>query len=135
MCLSYNRNVLTLIATLQQDTVHFGEADGQFILNSVRNSEPTILNALSVIITKKHAFMALNIALGIVKQDLTNLAACTAAFENALIAAGPVSVSPYALMIQSLTHAFEQADLKGLATAIKAEIDAGFSNAIAAYST
>jgi hypothetical protein len=94
MCLSYNRNVLTLIATIPQNTGHFGEADGQFILNSVRNSEPIISNALSVIITKKPAFIALHIAPAIIMKDLTNLAASTTAFENALIAAGPVSVSP-----------------------------------------
>jgi hypothetical protein len=134
MCL-YNRNVLTLTATIPQDTGHFGEADGQSILNSVRNSKPTILKALSVIITKKPAFIALHIAPAIVKQDLTNLAVSTAAFGNALIAAGPVSVSPHSLMIQSLTRAFEQDDLKGPATANKAELDAGFAKAIAAYST
>jgi hypothetical protein len=37
-------------------------------------------------------------------------------------------------MIQSLTHTFEQADLKDPATAIKAELDAAFVKAIAAYS-
>ncbi|KAJ7844170.1 hydrophobic surface binding protein [Mycena leptocephala] len=93
------------------------ESDGTTILHSVEAFEPTILDALSQIATKKASFDAQPIGglSALVLQDLKNLNASTNAFSNALIAAAP-------------------ADLKTEATTIVTNINAGFASAIKAYS-
>ncbi|KAJ7624910.1 hydrophobic surface binding protein [Roridomyces roridus] len=92
------------------------EADGTTILNSVQAVQPTILQALTAIATKKAAFAALPIAgiPALVLQDLQALNTSTVAFAASLIAAAP-------------------ADLKAKATAIESAIVSAFATAIAAY--
>jgi hypothetical protein len=77
------------------------EADGRSILTSVEALEPTIDSALKAIVARKAAFTALPIGgiPALVKQDLSNLSASTAAFETALINSAPVrTVSTYAFI-------------------------------------
>ncbi|KAF8891481.1 hydrophobic surface binding protein A-domain-containing protein [Gymnopilus junonius] len=95
----------------------FSETDGSAILTAVQGFEPTILDALTAIVTKKPAFQALPIGgiPALVLQDLQNLNTSAFNFEAALIAAAP-------------------ADLVPTATSVKAAVDAAFATAIAAYS-
>ncbi|KAF5366724.1 hypothetical protein D9758_006438 [Tetrapyrgos nigripes] len=99
-----------------QGTTGVTEADSQAILAIVNGFEPTIINALNDIITKKAALSALPIGgvPALVKQDLARLATATEAFGVALINKAP-------------------ADLKAQATAIGTAINAAFSKAQAAY--
>jgi len=95
----------------------FSQTDGTTILESVEAFVPTILNALTQITAKQADFAALPIGgiPALILQDLQTLKTDTDAFGAALTAAAP-------------------ADLKGNATTITNEIDAGFTTAIAAYS-
>ncbi|KAJ7885604.1 hydrophobic surface binding protein [Mycena leptocephala] len=95
------------------------EADATTILHSVEALEPTILDSLSQISTKRAAFVNIGISnrrpSALVKADLQTLKTDTDAFANALIAAAP-------------------ADLKAEAMTILTNVDNGFNSAIAAYS-
>ncbi|KAJ7839179.1 hydrophobic surface binding protein A-domain-containing protein [Mycena leptocephala] len=93
------------------------EADAMTILHSVEALEPTILDSLSQISTKRAAFDSQPISglSALVKADLQTLKTDTDAFANALIAAAP-------------------ADLKAEAMTILTNVDNGFNSAIAAYS-
>ncbi|KAF5337821.1 hypothetical protein D9758_015710 [Tetrapyrgos nigripes] len=99
-----------------QGTTGVTEADGQAILAIVNGFEPTIIDALNAIITKKPAFDALPLGgvSALVKQDLAQLSAATAALETALINEAP-------------------ADLKAQATSIQTAVNAAFAKAQAAY--
>jgi len=65
-------------------------ADANTIINAVLAFEPTILDALKVIVAKKPAFLKLPIDVtGLVLADLASLYTDTQAFENALLSAAP----------------------------------------------
>ncbi|KAF5383132.1 hypothetical protein D9615_004818 [Tricholomella constricta] len=98
-------------------TRSFSDGDSKAIVGSVRAFSPTILHLLNNAVAKKSSIVKIpfpGIA-ALVRQALQRLSNSAAEFENALIAASADSV-------------------KGQAKAIKADIDAAFVKAIAAYS-
>lgn len=67
-------------------------SDSFQIIASVTAFEPTILDALKVIVTKKSSFKSLPIdVIPLVQKDLKDLQTATTAFEAALIKAAPVN--------------------------------------------
>lgn len=70
------------------------ESDADTIIGDVEAFEPTIIDALTVIITKKPLFDALPLGgvSALVSSDLVALNASTSGFGAALIAAAPVSL-------------------------------------------
>ncbi|KAF5383285.1 hypothetical protein D9615_004803 [Tricholomella constricta] len=122
--LAIHSNAVTLGKSIDQGTTDvndvdpkpFSDEDGRAILDSFTALEPTINNALIGIVDKKAALEALPVGgiPALVKQDLSNLSASTAALEDALIAAAPESIVDEAI-------------------ALKERIDAAFATAIAAY--
>ncbi|KZP17221.1 hypothetical protein FIBSPDRAFT_1047028 [Athelia psychrophila] len=90
------------------------ESDADTIFTAVEGFTPTIVHALTNIISKKPSFDALIVADHLVSTDLGSLNSSTVAFEKALVAIAP-------------------ADLKGNATALITKINAAFVKAIAAY--
>ncbi|KAG6854056.1 hypothetical protein C0991_011034 [Blastosporella zonata] len=84
---------ITAATTDVKNTGAVTEADAGTILNSVKAFEPTIIQALTNIVSKKAAFQALPLGgiPALVLSDLQALSASTAAFEKALVAAAPVS--------------------------------------------
>ncbi|KAJ7624236.1 hydrophobic surface binding protein [Mycena polygramma] len=122
--LGIHTDATTLITTLNGAIVDvtatptLSEDDGRTILSSVEAIEPTILDALTNIVVKKPAFVALPIGglPALILQDLKNLKNATVAFAGGLIAIAP-------------------ADLVAEATEIQNNITAAFDPAIAAYSS
>ncbi|KAF7350366.1 Hydrophobic surface binding protein [Mycena venus] len=99
----------------QKATGSVSEADANTILKSVMAFEPTILDALTQIATKKAAFDALPVGglSALVLQDLQNLKTFTDGFSSALITSAPVRLC---CRLERTTN-----------------IDNGFTTAIAAY--
>ncbi|KAK7445737.1 hypothetical protein VKT23_014732 [Stygiomarasmius scandens] len=113
------QNLLTSVnsaTTDVQGTTGVSESDGQTIIGIVNGFEPTIIDALNAIITKKPAFDALPLGgvSALVKQDLGQLGTATSNLEVALINQAP-------------------SDLKSQAQSIQAAVDAAFAKAQAAY--
>ncbi|KAF5324165.1 hypothetical protein D9619_011329 [Psilocybe cf. subviscida] len=81
--------------------------DGTSIIDAVDALKPTILSALTGIVTVKPAFAALPVGgiPALVKSDLSNLSAATTAFEDALIASAPAEILSRANDIQSTINA------------------------------
>ncbi|KAF7970485.1 hypothetical protein HWV62_45328 [Athelia sp. TMB] len=113
-----SRNLATAINTATTDTkavtAPVAEGDAKTIIAAVKGFTPTIVDALTNIISKKPSFDALIVADSLVKQDLTSLNTATTAFENALLALAP-------------------ADLKSEASTLISQINAAFTKANAAY--
>ncbi|KAJ7152048.1 hydrophobic surface binding protein [Mycena filopes] len=122
--LGIHTDATSLITTLNGATTDatangaLGEDDARTILTSVEALEPTILDALTDIVVKKPAFVALPIGglPALIHQDLINLKAATVAFAGVLISTAP-------------------ADLTDEATTLQNNIIAAFDPAIAAYAT
>ncbi|KAJ7723491.1 hydrophobic surface binding protein [Mycena maculata] len=121
--LGIHSDATTLITTLNGATSDvtangaLDDADGSTILASVEAIEPTILDALTDIVTKEPAFASLPIGgiPALILQDLENLQTATAAFAAALVSNAP-------------------ADLVSEASTLEDNINAAFTPAIAAYS-
>ncbi|THU86305.1 hydrophobic surface binding protein [Dendrothele bispora CBS 962.96] len=113
------QKLVTSLNTANTDvkgTTGVTDSDGQTILDLVKNFEPTIIDSLNNIVTKKAAFDALPLGgvSSIVKQDLGQLSTATEALETSLISEAPAS-------------------LKSQAQDIQSSVDAAFAKAQAAY--
>ncbi|KAF8960434.1 hydrophobic surface binding protein [Flammula alnicola] len=107
--------VITSLTTATADVVAtgpVGDTDGRTILTSVEAIEPTIQDALTAIVTKKPAFVALPIGgiPALILQDLNNLKSNTSAFSNALISNAPASLTTEATTLRdNILAAFDTA--------------------------
>jgi hypothetical protein len=99
-----------------KSTGAFSEADGTSILAAVQALVPTLLNTLSTLVAQKQAWADIPGGQALLLSDLQSLNTTFTGFLNAVIAASP-------------------ADLVPSATSVKTQVDGGFSQAIAAYST
>ncbi|KAJ6612514.1 hydrophobic surface binding protein [Mycena sp. CBHHK59/15] len=116
--LTIHTDATSLITTLNTATTDvtstgaFGETDGRTILTSVEAIEPIILDALTNIVVKKPAFVALPIGglPALILQDLKNLKTATVAFSAALIASAPADLTAESTAVQTnITNAFDPA--------------------------
>ncbi|KAH8831944.1 hydrophobic surface binding protein [Flagelloscypha sp. PMI_526] len=101
-----------------KNTAPLNDAAGMEIYDSVHALQPTIVDALNVIVQKKPAFDALplNGISTIVLNDLKGLNASVAGFADSLIAISPLGIV-------------------GAALQLKSDIIAAFDTAITAYTT
>jgi len=91
------------------------ESDATAIIAIVSGFTPTILDALTQIVTKKPTFVALPIDVtGLVLTDLSDLYSDSLLFEAALLSAAP-------------------ADLQATGASLTCEINSAFATALAAY--